>query len=875
MDWSAYLYLVGVIIACFVALGIICHLMPALLRPTRNRSLPELVTLMCVVGLGLVAVYFNFYRGHLSFAYLDVGNDTSEQYFPYYCNLIDSIRSGTFGAWNHEYGLGTSFVSYQSWTLDPFNLVLIPLGLALGTSRLALVLVIVQSLKVVVSALLVDHLLTYYCETPLARILGASLCSFSGYLMLWGQHYWLGTVFVMAVLLPLLLERLMERVSAGRFLMLALGVALSIASSVYSGFMVMLFATGYALLRAAYVSDGKPLDFLKLFGRLTVPVLCGILLSMIFVIPYASLMLTESTRVVGSGDSSAASRAVGYLKTFVPLRWLPMIFSRAMGNGLVSYGNSIPPEIMPPTEGFSYINVYEIIMLGLSGAVFILLSQFIAWTISEADGRAKALIIVASALVILYCVNFFLPAFSNALVAPKYRSGFAVVIPVCIAMAVGFEGRVVPRKVNRALLVLSSAFSFAVVAWSFMHTIDGRLACLWYFLALVAITAFLWMLAGSDTEAEVIVIHKAHHQATEGDSAAAQGKLPLSLRLIYALCCAAIISTSVVDGFFSTNNRLICSAADSLGAQDSERDADTRAALAWLHEHDSSFWRVEKLYSDWTSLNDSLTEHYRGVSSYNSTLDADVEEFYERLWPEAIGGDIAYQVYRNDPDEPSLLSLLGVKYLLSHEPLTWDWCRELTQCGDVHVYRNMRANGALTIRNGTMSESEAETFDAPSLRTMLDALTIVPDDSLDNYSFENATELTEADIAALDLTWMELEDWQLNDDGKPAAIPESQAKLECTDGIALSGKLFANTDSIACLAVPNVSGWTIRIDGKDVPTSRANYGFIGFVVPAGVHEVEATYTMPHFILGAALSALGILATIVCCSRSVSRHRTEQ
>ena len=134
-----------------------------------------------------------------------------------------------------------------------------------------------------------------------------------------------------------------------------------------------------------------------------------------------------------------------------------MILSRTMGNGLVSYGSEIPEAVMPPTQGFSYVNVYEIIMLGLSGGVFLLLSQFLSWVARDTDRRTQVFVAIAGVLVVLYCFNFFLPAFSNALVAPKYRSAFAVVIPVSIAMAVGFDRRVAPARVSCLPLALSAA----------------------------------------------------------------------------------------------------------------------------------------------------------------------------------------------------------------------------------------------------------------------------------------------------------------------------------------------------------------------------------------------------------------------------------
>lgn len=869
MNWSAYSYLLVVGIMCAFALFVVYRFMPSLLSKSHERTLVELAILGMITVLGLMAIYFNFYRGNLLFSYLDVGNDTTEQYLPYYYNMLDAIRSGTLDFWNHEYGLGVSFMSYQSWTLDPFNCVLIPLGLLLGNERLAFSLVMVQSLKVVLIAFMADHLLTYFCETPLARMLGALLCAFSGYIMLWGQHYWLGTVFVMATLMPLLLELLMERSTPLRFLGLAAGTALSIMSSVYSGFMVMLFATAYALLRAAYVAKGGPGGFLRLFGRLTVPVVCGILMACIAIVPYATLMLGESSRVVGEANGSLTSRIATYLGTFVPLRWIPMILSRAMGNGLVSYGDAIPDTIMPTTTGFSYVNVYEIITLGLSGGVFVLLSQFVAWVVREGDRRTKVLTGIATLLVLLYCVNFFLPAFSNAFVAPKYRSSFAVVLPVCIAMAVGFDRRVAGLRVARIPLVVSALLSGAVVFWSLLHSVDGRLACLWYLLALVCFTVCLWMLGKDDHETATPAAPSKHASGTRR-----QSSLTSQMRLACTLCCMAIVSTSVVDGFFSTNNRDICSPENLPSTQEARKDANTTAALAWLEEYDTSAWRAEKLYSDWTLLNDSLIQHYHGVSSYNSTLDGDVEEFYQRIWPEALIGDVAYQSFTNDPAEPSLLHMLGVKYLLSHDILDWDWCRELTQIGDVHVYRNMRADSILTLYGGVLGEGDVAGLDPSSLRSMLNATVIVPDESKGLITYDNPSMITLEVLPSLDLSWMTFEGWELNENGLPAAVPASQAKIDRTKGTSLSGKLFANVNSVACLSVPHVSGWTIRIDGQVVETTRADFGFIGFAVPAGVHSFEASYEAPHLRLGAICSCVGIVCALAC-SAFLARGRKDK
>ena len=80
------------------------------------------------------------------------------------------------------------------------------LSLLLGQERLSLVLVIAQGLKMLLCGLLFDHVLTFYCKRPLSRIVGSVLYSFCGFLLLWGQHYWIGASIVMATLMMLMLE---------------------------------------------------------------------------------------------------------------------------------------------------------------------------------------------------------------------------------------------------------------------------------------------------------------------------------------------------------------------------------------------------------------------------------------------------------------------------------------------------------------------------------------------------------------------------------------------------------------------------------------------------------------------------------------------
>ncbi|MCH3942137.1 MAG: YfhO family protein [Atopobiaceae bacterium] len=803
MDWTRFGYLIAVLVASIPLVVAMTRLMPELAGPSPRQTRQELVVLGLVLALGVAAIYGSFLAGTSYFSYWDVGSDTSEQYVPFYINMLDGIRAGTFGPWNSRFGLGESFIAYQSWVLDPFNLVLVPLGLMLGDARLGLVLVIVQVAKVFLSGYLFDRILLRYAETPIARLVGSTLYAFGGFLLLWGQHYWLGTAYVLCTLLILALEGLMSRWSVPRFLGVALSVAVSIGMSAYVGFMIMLFATVYALLRTLHLSRCTSLaGFARAFMPLVVPVLCGCLLSCASLVPYAETLLGESSRVTGSQGSASGLAAQS---AFVPLRWVPAILSRILGDSLISSGADIPETLVPATAAFPYVNVYEFIMVGFSGSAFVLIAQFFHWAVRKASRRDKALVFVASLLVLMYCFNFFLPSLSNLFVAPKYRSSFALAIPFGIALTVGFEKGLVEGRCATVPLVAGAGLTACVLAWSLANTVNGRLACLFYIAALCLVVG-LAVLRRSRPESGAIL----------------------------ALLCMAIVSTSLVDGFFVTNNRLTSTASNFPKAEEPGRGSDTEEALAYLSQRDGSSYRVEKLYTDWTRLSDSLVEGYRGVSAYSSVLDSDIDDFYENLWPGALDGS-AYQVFSNSPDEPEILSLLNVKYLLSKDELPFGWCQLVDRVGSVYVYQNMSARGTLSSWGSVMGEGEAARIPTPEERAkVLGTSLIVPDSALQG-------------LEGVDLS--------------------SEATTTCveTGGSSVEGTVDASSDTVVYLAIPHTAGWTVCVDGSPVETFRADYGFIGFQVGAGSHVVTASFEPVGTATGIAVSLAGLCATVVSCA----------
>lgn len=819
MNWSLYLYLGPLCLLAAALLAVYVRLYDRLSAPSKQRTRLEVTLLVATIVLGIAVIYFNFFTGTSYFAYRDMGADTVDQYVPYYLDLVRKVGSGTLGTWNMNYGLGASFMSYQSWTLDPFCLVIVPLTLLLGQERLSLALVVAQGLKMLLCGLLFDHVLTFYCERPLSRIVGSTLYAFCGFLLLWGQHYWIGASIVMATLTMLLLELLMRRWTLPRFWGLVAASAVSIIMSTYSGFAVMLFSLAYALLRIPVATDARCVRaYLGQLWRLAVPVACGVLVSCVTLVPYAIAMVQESSRVVSSGQAPLPSRMASYARGFVPLRWIPYLLSRLLGNGLVSVAAELPKDLVPPASEFGQTNVYEMVQMGFSVGAAILLCQFAWWEVTHADRREKVLVTITGILCVLYCVNYFLPALSNVFSAVHYRASFVLAAPACIAMSLAFERCFLEGRPSLPVLVASSVLTAAILAWSLLHTQDGRLVCLYFSLALVVLLALAIVWTRVDREA-----------------------------LVVALTAAVILSSSVVDGFFVTNSRVWCTKDDFPNAS-SSYEKDLRAALRYVSSQDptnSAACRVSVAMDD---LNASLTQGFMGVDSYNSTINSNLEEFYQRVWPRAIRGISAYQATRDDMQHPTLQRLLGVRYVLCRHDLALEEYELVKTFGGVRVYKAQGQASLATVYEDAMTESAASSKTPAQLEELLRGGTaIVSDDAPKAYRYLSASTTASSSSPAA------------------KAQVDSQTSVSCT--------VSASKRSICMIAIPYARGWTARVDGKVVPTFRTNYGLIGVTLgPGSRHHVSLSYRPVGANTGLIVSVVGLALALLASIVTFRRYR---
>ena len=817
MHLRSFLYLVVVIPAALVVVYLAVRNSAALTRESSHRTKLELFFTCTILLLGVTAILRNQIMGvgRTTLAFRGSAADTYDQYIPYYITLARSIREGSLPLWYGNFGMGTSVISNQSVTFDPFNLVLIPLCLVFGEGFFSRAIAITFACRALVSGLLFSHLLVRYCKTPLARIFGASTYGLGGYLFTEGQHYFLGTGWVFLPFILIALEWLMDSQNGRSFALSCFATTMLVCFSPYIAFMILMFVPLYVALRLIVVTEGfGPKEYLKRLGLCALAVLSGVLLAGIVLVPVALFLVRETARVT-SEQSTMVRSPLDMLTTLLPRRQVVLLLSRMLGNGLISCGTN-----------YGYIgglNELEFFQGGLSCLVFVLLGQFAHWAVTEASGRQKAAVCLGFLLVAFYCFDYFLPSVITTFRYPTYRgSMFADAVIIC-ALATAVEKRLIDRKPALLPLIISLLLTAGILGWSTLHTVNALPDCIYCALALTAAAA---LLVGQLRKPQ------GTHTASTGSAVA-------------ILLCAIAVSSVVADSFFTISLYPGNVSPKKFPLSEKSDDGlESQEALGYLEDADPGFYRIERSFHTWTRWNDSLILGYDGVSAYNSSEDGDISAFFQQLWPEAItkqtGSFSCYAVANNEtllnaPSTPQMMALTGVRFLIAGQPLNYTWADPVTQTEHgAHIYRIVYHDEVISplyLRSNVISESEADGLSLDERRQLLDSSLIVDDETI--------KDLSSADQSS----------------------PTCQTELRELPNGSIEGTLQSSGDAFACLAVPNTADWVVRVDDTEVPTFRANYCFVGFRLPAGSHTVSACYRPAGIGVGVIMSGVGLLLAL--------------
>lgn len=78
----------------------------------------------------------------------------------------------------------------------------------------------------------------------------------------------------------------------------------------------------------------------------------------------------------------------------------------------------------------------------------------------------------------------------------------------------------------------------------------------------------------------------------------------------------------------------------------------------------------------------------------------------------------------------------------------------------------------------------------------------------------------------------------------------------------VSGKIDVKEDNYLFLSIPYDKGWKATVDGKEAKLLKLNDAFLGLDLEKGTHTIELKYTSPGFVMGAVVSFITFVITLL-------------
>lgn len=105
-------------------------------------------------------------------------------------------------------------------------------------------------------------------------------------------------------------------------------------------------------------------------------------------------------------------------------------------------------------------------------------------------------------------------------------------------------------------------------------------------------------------------------------------------------------------------------------------------------------------------------------------------------------------------------------------------------------------------------------------------------------------------------------------------LPVRAAAITCYDSRNVCATVAASKTSFVVLNDTFFPGWHAYVDDVETPVQRANYLFRGIAVPPGTHRIRFVYEPRSFLVGASITLVALLVSVVAFCYSVIRKRPD-
>ncbi|MBQ8317199.1 MAG: YfhO family protein [Lachnospiraceae bacterium] len=743
-----------------------------------------------ILGLSIFCIFGEFILGESYYMYTGVGADTINQYYPYYIGEVNAIREGNFSIWNWDYGLGTSLLNNVAWTFDPFGILIVALGVIFGPGSVQHLLVWMQIVKLVVLYALGKKYFSYFLNDEFSKCISAYLLTFNGYMMLWGQHYFLGTSCVFAMLLLGALENFLEKDCKKGGWFVALVVAWILLFSYYVGYMILLVCAVYFLFRYFTTRSIKGIkEMLCDLGHCLWAVFSGLFAAGIIFIPACYYVMTNSTRL-DSSDADALEKLFEELTQF-SFSDVGERLSRLVSNNLLCIENA---------DGLHFENYYEAPQLFCTIFMFFFFGQWIVYEIKNTKGKGPwTALVIKLVLVFLMIFNSATGLVLNAFAYASYRYTYLLFPFMGLCVGIVFQEVIHKKEISLVGVVIGCLLT--VVSWGYSY-----LNCTNEVIDYVALIGVI-LLIGAIL---FLIMWK---------------KNKIYDRACVILVCLLIVTTAL-DGWYTNCNRRTVTEDDFTLSWDSKGLAgETAEAIAWVENQDDSFYRMGKTYNNWNSLGEPLIEGYSGIVWYNSTLNSNITDYYEKIYESSNTDIFAIKLFRLDSQlDYRANDIVNTKYLLARSEQQNNNWKLIHTIGNVYIHISNNSASAAKWYTNTIPKEEFERLGAEEkAEVLLDTVVVESEHSI----------IYESSDAAVNKFYLK----------KPTV---------------LEGEVDCSGEGILMIAVPDENGWELYVDGELTESINCNYGFKGVMLGQGHHNIRLQYSFPYGTEGLIMSVIGII-----------------
>ncbi len=865
-------------------------------------SRSSMFLLLFLLGAGCLFIYHSYLLGSQVLVFTDIGSDTKEQYLPWYHNIASLLKSSGLTGWDFQDGLGAT--SYNLNLFAPFLWLVYLVGTFLGPDKIAGSMVYLLILEIILAGECCYLMLSAFDFSEDGKVFSSFMYGFNGYLLIWGQHYSLGSVMVFLPLFILFVEKSIHHKRA--LFGVAMISGLGLLNGYYQGYMMILGVAIYVTLRCLIYEEAPFGKRVKDFVYLALSMAAGIGIGAINLLPSYGAV-SETARL--NSDSSILGRMIFAMRPWSREYYRTLLY-RFFGSSLQGAGN-----------GFVGTgNYYEAPCMFFSVLFILLLGQYVLTIHRQKKSLSQKICQYIGILTAIFMVGIRAGSLPfNAFAYEFSRHTFLLMPLFAIVSSKVLTQMWEERIFSVTGLILSAGAMAAVYAKAYTNYTDP-----------IYETNSLMLFFGGLSMAAVLILYY---------------RKKMELSQVRLLLGVLLFVTTMSDGALSVRYRQTVRKTDSTYSSDTYQ-GDTMKALSYIREMDPGYYRIEKDYAEGAEYLDSMIQQYNGVSTYNSMQTAGLIDFVAHLWPQLrTGYDRNHHNFRSSVHEEVQASLVGVKYLLSHDDtLTVRGYERIHQEGEVYIYRNTAVENTAHFYTKTAYvsdfEEKEETIDVRNLLPevlLLGSEQEADMEKSDLAAYERQQIDDAADVSFIGSGVLELkEEWYRtnervyiefslqSDESAPMniyvgderkieylnadsghfniTIPEGTAEIrfepldaeeeyritnikiygskECTEfskeagievnrgeGSSVEGSVDAKTAGYVLLTVPLQAGWKLYVDGEEKSILAADYNFMAFPVSEGRHTFKVIYEVPYFNVSKMLTIGSLAVWIVAFALS--------